>query len=137
VICAGERGARLLTKSRREMLRDFVQAAERNHECACIVDGLLVRTVRMDGPAGVQYLLIFRAIERPMRSALSTLSARQREVAELAATGATALEIGGYLELSVHTVRQHLRTIYERLGINSRAELANFVSEHANRLRRP
>jgi len=119
------------------MLREFVRAADTNHECVCIADGLHVRTVRMDGPAGVQYLLVFRALERPKRNAFSTLSARQREVAELAATGATALEIAGFLELSVHTVRQHLRTIYERLGVNSRAELATCVSEHANRLRRP
>jgi len=136
VVCAGRYGAQLLTRSRREMLRALVRTADTNHECACIVDGLHVRSVRMDGSTGVQYLLVFRALERPKRNAFSTLSARQREVAELAATGATALEIAGFLELSVHTVRQHLRTIYERLGVNSRAELANCVSENAGRPRR-
>ncbi|NOY94435.1 MAG: helix-turn-helix transcriptional regulator [Deltaproteobacteria bacterium] len=128
VLSAGRHGARLLTKSRREMLRGFVRAADRNTECVCIADGLHARTVRLDGPTGVQYLVIFRAIERPKRSLLSALSPRQREVAELAATGATAIKIGQYLELSPHTVRQHLRAIYQRLGINSRSELASCVS---------
>lgn len=52
-----------------------------------------------------------------------SLSPRQREVAEYASVGATAPEIATQLDISVHTVRHHLKSIYERLGVACRVEL--------------
>lgn len=52
-----------------------------------------------------------------------SLSPRQLEVAEYASVGATAPEIATELDISVHTVRHHLKSIYERLGVACRVEL--------------
>jgi DNA-binding CsgD family transcriptional regulator len=56
------------------------------------------------------------------------LSPRQREIAEYAAAGATAREIATTLEISQHTVRQHLKEVYRTLGVSSRLELVRVIS---------
>ncbi|NNU27074.1 response regulator transcription factor [Isoptericola sp. JC619] len=48
------------------------------------------------------------------------LTARQREIVELVATGLTNKEIAHALGISVGTVRAHLDQIYARLGVSSR-----------------
>jgi predicted ATPase/DNA-binding CsgD family transcriptional regulator len=53
----------------------------------------------------------------------AALTAREREIAELAATGASNREISSHLYVSVRTVENHLATIYRKLGIKTRAEL--------------
>ena len=51
------------------------------------------------------------------------LSDREIEVFEELKTGASNKEIAGRLFVSVHTVGNHLRSIYKKLGVHSRAEL--------------
>ena len=51
------------------------------------------------------------------------LTAREREIATLAAEELSAQEIADRLFLSRRTVENHLQRIYTKLGINSRAEL--------------
>ena len=46
------------------------------------------------------------------------------EIARLAAAGASSKEIAGELVVSVRTVDNHLAAVYRKLGISSRAELA-------------
>ncbi|MEV0810645.1 AAA family ATPase [Micromonospora sp. NPDC050200] len=58
------------------------------------------------------------------------LSPREREVAELAATGRTNKEIGAELFLSVSTVEKHLGAVSRKLGVHSRSAIARWVSEH-------
>ncbi|MDO8147785.1 helix-turn-helix transcriptional regulator [Isoptericola sp. b515] len=48
------------------------------------------------------------------------LTARQREIVELVATGPTNQEIAHALGISVGTVRAHLDQVYARLGVSSR-----------------
>ncbi|MEM6993466.1 MAG: helix-turn-helix transcriptional regulator [Myxococcota bacterium] len=55
----------------------------------------------------------------------AVLSARQLEVARLAASGRSLAEIARDVQISVHTARAHLREAYRRLGVSSRAELAS------------
>lgn len=50
------------------------------------------------------------------------LSAREREVLDLIATGATNAEIGRRLFLSPHTVKDHTSALYRKLGVRNRAE---------------
>jgi DNA-binding CsgD family transcriptional regulator len=51
------------------------------------------------------------------------LSVRERDVALLAATGATSREIGERLGISARTVDQHLANCFSKLGVSSRSEL--------------
>jgi len=57
-------------------------------------------------------------------SEFTALTEREREIAELAAEGLRNTEIAGILYLSKHTVRAHLRSIYQKLEIDRRASLA-------------
>jgi DNA-binding NarL/FixJ family response regulator len=52
------------------------------------------------------------------------LSAREREVLALIASGATNREIAERLYLSPHTVKEHASSLYRKLGVKNRAEAA-------------
>lgn len=56
-------------------------------------------------------------------TASSELTASERGVAELAATGRTNREIAAQLFMSRKTVEANLARVYRKLGIRSRAEL--------------
>ena len=55
------------------------------------------------------------------------LTRREREVAGLAAAGASSREIAARLMLSVRTVDNHLQNVYGKLGVTSRDELARVL----------
>lgn len=57
----------------------------------------------------------------------SLLTAREREIAELAAQALTNQQIAGRLGRTTHTVNYHLRQIFQKLGLTSRVELAALV----------
>jgi DNA-binding NarL/FixJ family response regulator len=56
------------------------------------------------------------------RRQLAALSQRERDVLQLVATGATNQEIGSYLFLSPHTVKQHTSGLYRKLGARNRTD---------------
>lgn len=59
----------------------------------------------------------------------SGLSPREREVAELAATGQTNEEIAGRLYLSVSTVEKHVTAVLRKLGAGSRRQIRDRLAE--------
>ena len=60
----------------------------------------------------------------PDAAAASTLSRREREVVGLVADGRSNDEIGAARGITTKTVEGHLRRLFERLGAQSRTELA-------------
>ncbi|HUG16528.1 MAG TPA: response regulator transcription factor, partial [Thermomicrobiales bacterium] len=58
------------------------------------------------------------------------LSAREVEVLRLAAQGLTNAQIGEQLFLSPRTVEHHLRSVYQKLDVSSRAAATRFAVEH-------
>ncbi|MBL7497661.1 helix-turn-helix domain-containing protein [Frankia nepalensis] len=60
------------------------------------------------------------------------LSERERQVAELAASGRSARQVAQVLTLSVRTVENHLQRAYRKLGVRSRAELTRALGEVRN-----
>ena len=63
---------------------------------------------------------------------LHGLSARQREVAELLMRGPRTDEIAAQLHISPHTMRDHVKAIFAKLGVRCRAELMTLVSDYAS-----
>lgn len=59
---------------------------------------------------------------------LALLTSREREVAELTATGATSRLIARQLQVSPRTVDAHLMRIYRKLGVASRAALVGLLA---------
>jgi len=62
-------------------------------------------------------------------AAVVPLSARERDVAKLAAQGESAKEIAARLFLSTRTVNNHLQNVYTKLGISGRRELADALGD--------
>ncbi|NUP48972.1 MAG: AAA family ATPase [Catenulispora sp.] len=65
--------------------------------------------------------------EETARHPLAALTKREREIATLASTGATSVQIAEKLFLSRRTVDAHLGQIYRKLGVSSRAALIRAV----------
>jgi DNA-binding NarL/FixJ family response regulator len=61
---------------------------------------------------------------------LQQLSKREVEVLRLVAQGLTAPEVAERLYLSVRTVENHLRSIYGKLNVSTRAAATRFAIEH-------
>lgn len=66
-----------------------------------------------------------------LRPALAQLSARETDVAERFGGGSTYKEIARDLGLAPNTVRHHIRSIYDKLGINGKAGIAHLL-HHAS-----
>ncbi len=52
------------------------------------------------------------------------LTARERDIATLAAQGESSKAIAAQLFLSVRTVNNHLQSVYSKLGVTGRGQLA-------------
>jgi DNA-binding CsgD family transcriptional regulator len=63
---------------------------------------------------------------------LTKLTLQERRVAGLVAEGTTNREVAAQLFLSPHTVEYHLRSVFTKLGISSRAELVRLRLEDAS-----
>ncbi|MBM7518675.1 helix-turn-helix transcriptional regulator [Nocardioides nitrophenolicus] len=73
--------------------------------------------------ADAAHLLLQREPESESSGALASLSAREREIARLAAVGHTNREIADRLGIAQPTVAFHIRNVLAKLGLTSRREL--------------
>ena len=59
------------------------------------------------------------------------LTPREQEVTQLIARGATTAEIAASLYLSPHTVRDYVKTVFDKVRVSTRGELvAKLFAEH-------
>jgi DNA-binding CsgD family transcriptional regulator len=66
---------------------------------------------------------------------LPTLSAREMEVAEGIARGATREELAATLHVSRRTIDSHVQRVYAKLGITNRSELRSWLDDPARGVR--
>jgi DNA-binding NarL/FixJ family response regulator len=121
-------------------LDEYVYAALRNGACGFILKRsgptLLVEAVRaaMAGDALISPSITVRLLRhlgslRSERSQKGTevLSAREREVARLVATGKTNIEIGEDLFVSPGTIKTHIASIQRKFGARNRVGIATWA----------
>ena len=60
---------------------------------------------------------------------LAALSAREKEVLKQIAAGYTSVEIGARLSISCQTVNTHIKNIYRKLQVRSRAQAVSFAAQ--------
>ncbi|MFO7254064.1 MULTISPECIES: helix-turn-helix domain-containing protein [Limnochorda] len=65
-----------------------------------------------------------RPEQERMARGIQDLSAREREILELLANGLTNREIAAALYISPHTVKNHVSSIYRKLGVDDRTRVA-------------
>lgn len=68
----------------------------------------------------------------PEAARIASLTAREREIVRtiVRSHGGKSLEIAETLNISEHTLRNHLTTIYEKLGVRNRIDLFAYAIEH-------
>ena len=109
-----------------DRVADLVRAADRQRVGSSSTVGPdRVDLVRVhDEGGGVRYLAHVASTRRLRLAPAAVLTVAQQRVASLVVSGATLPEVSDMMERSAETVRSHLKAIYERLGVTSRAELA-------------
>jgi DNA-binding CsgD family transcriptional regulator len=60
---------------------------------------------------------------------VAPLTPRERDIATLAAQGEASKDIADQLFLSVRTVNNHLQSVYSKLGVGSRRQLAGALAD--------
>jgi DNA-binding CsgD family transcriptional regulator len=75
-----------------------------------------------------------RGVRQRPTTGWDSLTPTERQVAALAAEGLTSRQIGDRLYISTFTVGSHLRHIYQKLGINSRLQLADETRRHQHHI---
>ncbi|HLI97059.1 MAG TPA: AAA family ATPase [Candidatus Baltobacteraceae bacterium] len=120
----------------REALERYVRLGWTMHQAACMQlcgdakrASVLYRRMHAAGPLR-QMLATSR--DSGVRAALSE---REREIASLVAHGTVNKHIAERLAVNQRTVEKHLTSIYEKLGLRNRSELAAYVTrgqEHQN-----
>lgn len=68
------------------------------------------------------------AVPRAPDPTLDRLSAREREVLRMVSSGYTSAEIGERLLISAMTVNTHIKNIYRKLQVRTRAQAVRFAS---------
>ena len=90
-------------------------------------DGLVTLHASKPDAAGDRVAIVIEAASGPRAATLRLeahgATAREREVATLIARGLTNPEIAEALVLSPHTVNDHVKSLFEKLGVASRQEL--------------
>lgn len=128
VLFASVEGRAWLEKpSFRDYLTGLVRVADRQPAASSTIVGREhIDLIRVhDGSRGVRYLAHVVPARPLLLAPAARLTTVQREVASMVAAGATTREVAAMSNRSIETVRSHIKAIYIRLGVASRAELAS------------
>ena len=77
------------------------------------------------GGAPMSPLIARKVVDSFKIESMSPLSSREQEVLKLLCEGDSYKEAASKLYLSKHTVRRHIRSIYQKLEVSSRAEMVH------------
>jgi predicted ATPase/DNA-binding CsgD family transcriptional regulator len=120
--------------------RLFPQILDRDQRCrddieqaigARRLSAALEEGTRMGVEDGTLFALGAQA-PAPVQAAISRLTPREQQVAELVAEGLSNRTIAAQLVISQRTAEAHVEHILTKLGFNARAQIAAWVAEHRN-----
>lgn len=74
-------------------------------------------------------LKLIQSFKRPAETPTEELSTRERQVLELLISGINCEKVADTMHISIHTVRTHVRNMYEKLHVNNRAALVKKARE--------
>lgn len=89
------------------------------------------------GETSLDQKIVRRAVDKLLRAragvtqAVRVLTNRELEIVRLVATGLRNKQIADQLSITEGTVKIHLHTIFEKLGVSSRVELSNYARERS------
>jgi DNA-binding NarL/FixJ family response regulator len=89
------------------------------------------------GETSLDDKVVRRAVDKLLRArsgvaqAQRVLTNRELEIVRLVATGLRNKQIADQLSITEGTVKIHLHTIFEKLGVSSRVELSNYARERS------
>ncbi|MCB2057404.1 MAG: response regulator transcription factor, partial [Novosphingobium sp.] len=110
-----------------EAPQKILQAIEQIHCGAAWLDPQLMGQVlsRLTGPQRAPH-------QDAAQASIATLTPREREIVHALSRspGDKLLKVAASLRMSESTLRNHLTTIYGKLGVRGRLELHVFASEH-------
>jgi len=89
---------------------------------AAALDGILRGEAPLSPAIAQRLLRVFNTPPEPAHPDAEQLTPREREVLVLVSKGCRLPELAERLQISRHTVSDHLKHIYRKLNINSRAE---------------
>ncbi len=129
----------LIPDSERDLVVDAFRGGARGVFCRLQPIKLLPKCIRTvhEGQIwadtrNLAFLLEFLTQLKPLRlvkpgGGMARLTPREAEVVHFLADGLSTREISQKLTLSEHTIRNYLSTIYDKLGVSSRVELALYA----------
>lgn len=91
---------------------------------ATALDGILRGEPPLSPAIAQRLLRAFQPVPEEIAQEAEILTLREREVLVLLSKGCRLPELAEKLEISRHTVSDHLKNIYRKLKVNSRAEAA-------------
>ena len=129
----------LIPEHERDLVVDAFRGGARGVFCRVQPIKLLTKCIRTvhegqiwANSENLRFLLEFLTQLKPLRNikpggGMTRLTAREAEVVQLLAEGLSTREISQKLSVTEHTVRNYLSSIYDKLGVSSRVELALYA----------
>ena len=121
-------GARLLRQDAKAFMNAYAKPENLNQAIEIVLKGNIWLY-----PEFIQAMIkqsIFSEIEES--NIMQELSPRQREIAEMVAMGMSNKEIAKLADITEQTVKTHLKTIYEKVDVHTRLELAIMINRKDN-----
>lgn len=110
---------------RGRVLQSIQKAQQLSEEVGCLLEDL--KQVIVQGPGGASPSSAADPLRNLSDVELGRLSSREREVLVELSRGQATAQVAKELQLSVHTVRNHLKSIFLKLGVNSQIALLGKV----------
>jgi two-component system nitrate/nitrite response regulator NarL len=125
-VAEGPRGACAIYVPRQASLEELVAVIEQVH------NGKIVGQPWVAGPPSPRSPLVNVRVDGGLELARTALTRREQQIVELIAAGLANKQIAAWLHLSLHTVKNHVHNILEKLDLPDRHAAAR--SFHASHL---